>query len=118
MYDQQPVFGLVLSLQSRKWVRSRRRGAEQRRALSRKKFWRRYKTIAVFCAQHILHSVWSKHRIVKMADDRDKATDQMKTWKANRGSQVCICIGLYQVILLRGGYHSWKWVKGRPGVTG
>uniref|UniRef100_A0AAX7UGA7 Catalase n=1 Tax=Astatotilapia calliptera TaxID=8154 RepID=A0AAX7UGA7_ASTCA len=87
MYDQQPVFGLVLSLQSRKWVRSRRRGAEQRRALSRKKFWRRYKTIAVFCAQHILHSVWSKHRIVKMADDRDKATDQMKTWKANRGSQ-------------------------------
>lgn len=85
---------------------------------SRKKFWRSYKTIAVFCAQHILHSVWSKHRIVKMADDRDKATDQMKTWKANRGSQVCICIGLYQVILLRGGYHSLKWVKGRPGVTG
>lgn len=53
-----------------------------------------------------------------MADDREKATDQMKTWKANRGSQVCICIGLYQVILLRGGYHSLKWVKGRPGVTG
>lgn len=23
-----------------------------------------------------------------MADNRDKATDQMKTWKANRGSQV------------------------------
>lgn len=23
-----------------------------------------------------------------MADNRDKATDQMKSWKANRGSQV------------------------------
>ena len=27
----------------------------------------------------------------EMADNREKATDQMKLWKENRGAQVCMC---------------------------